>query len=101
MYQVVDPLSVLTTAAALGGGGLSATEAAKVIDAGKTPAYGITNARLGFSFGPEDNYEVAVWGRNVFDKRAKQYILFLGGLNYVGANWNDPATYGVSVTAKF
>ncbi|WP_374282995.1 TonB-dependent receptor [Novosphingobium sp.] len=101
MYQVIDPLNVLTTSAALGGGGLSATEAAKVIEAGKTPAYGITNARLGFSFGPEDNYEVAVWGRNVFDKRAKQYILFLGGLNYVGANWNDPATYGVSVTAKF
>lgn len=101
MYQVIDPISVLTTSSALGGGGLSATEAAKVIDAGKTPAYGITNARLGFSFGPEDNYEVAVWGRNVFDKRAKQYILFLGGLNYIGANWNDPATYGVSVTAKF
>ena len=58
-------------------------------------------ARAALSFGPDDNYEVAVWGRNVFDVRAKQYILFLGGFNYVGANWNDPATYGVTVTAKF
>ena len=102
MYQVVEPLSVLTTASALGGGGLpTAAEAQKLTDAGTTKAYGITNARLGFSFGADDNYEVAVWGRNIFDKRAKQYILYLGGLNYVGASWNDPATYGVSVTAKF
>lgn len=102
MYQVADPISVLTTASAAGGGGLpNATEAQKVIDAGKSPAYGITNVRFGLSFGPDDNYEIAVYGRNVFDVRAKQYVLYLGGFNYIGASWNDPATYGVSLTAKF
>lgn len=102
MYQVGDPVSTLILPSASGGGGLpNAAEAEKLIAAGKTPAYGITNVRAALSFGPDDNYEVAVWGRNVFDVRAKQYILFLGGFNYVGANWNDPATYGVTVTAKF
>lgn len=102
MYQVGDPVSTLILPSASGGGGLpNAAEAEKLIAAGKTPAYGITNVRASLSFGPDDNYEVAVWGRNVFDVRAKQYILFLGGFNYVGANWNDPATYGVTVTAKF
>ncbi|WP_374526914.1 TonB-dependent receptor [Novosphingobium sp.] len=102
MYQVGDPVSVLTLSSALGGGGLpNATEANKLIEAGKTPAYGITNMRASLAFGPDDNYEIAIWGRNVFDVRAKQYILWLGGFNYVGANWNDPATYGVSLTAKF
>lgn len=102
MYQVGDPVSTLILPSASGGGGLpNAAEAEKLIAAGKTPAYGITNVRAALTFGPDDNYEVAVWGRNVFDVRAKQYILFLGGFNYVGANWNDPATYGVTVTAKF
>ncbi len=101
MYQVVDPARVLAMSASAGGGGLSATEAAKVVEAGRTPAYGITNVRAGFTFGAEDNYELAFWGRNIFDKRAKQYVLFLGGLNYVGANWNEPATYGVSAKLKF
>jgi iron complex outermembrane receptor protein len=102
MYQALEPISVLTTSAANGGSGISTVASAQaLIDAGKTPAYGITNLRAGFSFGPDDNYEVAVWGRNVFDVRAKQYVLYLGGLNYVGASWNDPATYGVTVTAKF
>lgn len=102
MYQIGEPISVLTTPSAAGGGGLpNATEAGKVIDAGRVPSYGITNARASLSFGPDDNYEVAVWGRNVFDVRAKQYILFLGGFNYIGTSWNDPATYGVSVSVKF
>lgn len=102
MYQVIEPVSTLILPAALGGGGLpDAAEAQRLIDAGKTPAYGITNLRAALAFGPEDNYEVAVWGRNVFDVRAKQYILYLAGFNYVGANWNDPATYGVTVTARF
>lgn len=102
MYQVVDPVSTLILPSASGGGGLpNAAEAEKLIAAGKTPAYGITNVRAALTFGPDDNYEVAIWGRNVFDVRAKQYILFLGGFNYVGANWNDPATYGVTVSAKF
>lgn len=102
MYQIGEPISVLTTPSAAGGGGLpNATEAGKAIEAGRIAPYGITNVRASLAFGPEDNYEVALWGRNVFNVRAKQYILFLGGFNYIAANWNEPATYGVTLTAKF
>jgi iron complex outermembrane receptor protein len=102
MIQVGDPIGLLTTPAASGGGGIATVPLAQgIINAGTTPAYGITNVRLGFAFGPEDNYEISLWGRNAFNVRAKQYVLFLGGLNYVGSSWNDPATYGVTASIKF
>jgi iron complex outermembrane recepter protein len=102
MFQVPEPLSVLTTPTALGGNGLpNATEGAAVIEAGRTPSFGITNARLALTFGENDNYEIALWGRNIFDVRAKQYVLYLGGFNYIAAAWNDPATYGIAATVRF
>lgn len=102
MTQVGDPLSLLLTPSASGGSGIATPALAQgILDAGKTKAYGITNLRAALSFGPDDNYEIAVWGRNVFDVRAKQYVLYLGGLNYVGSSWNDPATYGVTASVKF
>jgi len=92
----------LTLPTAQGGGGIgSAASAQALTDAAITRAYGVTNARVALAFGPDNNYEVAVWGRNIFDERAVNYALYLGGLNYVGVRWNEPATYGVSATVKF
>lgn len=84
-----------------GGSGFTTAQADAAIKAATTRAYGITNVRAALAFGPDDNYELAVWGRNVFDERATVYTLLLGGLNYVGTSWNDPASYGVTATVKF
>ncbi|WP_426000014.1 TonB-dependent receptor [Caulobacter sp. DWR1-3-2b1] len=48
---------------------------------------------------PSDCYSVAVFGNNVTDKRHRAQVLSntLG----IGAVWNSPTTWGVSVGAKF
>ncbi|MCK9543626.1 MAG: TonB-dependent receptor [Novosphingobium sp.] len=81
--------------------GIPAAMVQDYIDATTSPATGITNARAALSFGPERNYEVAVWGRNIFNERTPIYTLFLGGLNYVSSAWNEPASYGVTATVRF
>jgi len=81
--------------------GIPANQVQNFIDATTSPSLGITNARAALAFGPDDNYEIAVWGRNIFDERTPFYTLYLGGLNYVSAAWNDPATYGVTATVRF
>lgn len=85
----------------IGGGGFSAADAQAIIDGATTRAHGITNVRASLAFGNNDNYEIALFGRNIFDERATQYTLFLGGLNYLGTSYNEPATYGVTATVKF
>lgn len=97
--QTFERLNAPTTTA--GGGGFDAANAQAILDATTTRAHGITNVRASLAFGNNDNYEIALFGRNIFDERATQYTLFLGGLNYVGTSWNDPATYGVTGTIKF
>ncbi len=102
MFQ--DPINfarLTRPANQLGGSGFTPAEADAALAALTTRAHGITNARASLAFGPNDNYEIAVWGRNIFDERATMYTLFLGGLNYVGTSWNDPATYGVTASVKF
>ncbi|MGQ5700553.1 TonB-dependent receptor [Sandaracinobacteroides sp. A072] len=84
-----------------GGLGFTQAQAETLLDVTTTKAHGIANARLGLAFGPEENYEIAIWGRNVFNVRRPNYTLFLNGLNYVGTSWNDPATYGVTISARF
>jgi len=102
MFLMEQTVARLITPAAQGGGGIGSTASAEaLVKAATSRAHGVTNARATLSFGPDDNYEVAVWGRNIFDERAPNYILYLGGLNYVGARWNEPATYGVSATVRF
>jgi iron complex outermembrane receptor protein len=102
MTQIAEPLAVLVRPAAQGGAGIGSTASAQaLLDAGTTKSYGITNASIGLAFGPQRNYELTLWGRNVFDVRAKQYVLYLGGLNYVASSWNDPATYGVTARIKW
>lgn len=102
MSHTEQNIARLTRPAAQGGAGITSTASAQaLLDAAKARAYGVTNARVTLSFGPDDNYEVAVFGRNIFDERVANYALYLGGLNYVGVRWNEPATYGVSATVKF
>ena len=84
-----------------GGAGLTATQAAELKGLATTRAYGVTNARASLSFGPEEKFEVALWGRNIFDERATQYSLFLGGINYLGTSYNEPQTYGLTGSVKF
>ena len=97
--QTFGRLTAPTTTA--GGGGFDAANAQAILAATTTRAHGITNVRASLAFGDDDNYEIALFGRNIFDERATQYTLFLGGLNYVGTSWNEPATYGVTGTIKF
>lgn len=102
MLQVDAPIRVLTLPAIQGGSGLANVADAELLkELATTRSFGITNTRASLAFGPDDNYEVAIWGRNIFDERAITYNLFVQGLNYLGAAWNDPATYGVSVGVKF
>lgn len=72
------------------------------LDATAGSSFGVTNARASVSFGPDRNYEIAVWGRNIFDERSTTSGLYLGGgLNYVAGYWNEPATYGITGTVRF
>ena len=102
MSQDGNTLARYTAATSVPGGqGFTAAQGAKLLQATTVASGGFTNARAAIAFGPDENYEIAVWGKNIFDVRRPGYILFLGGINYVGASWNDPATYGVTVSAKF
>jgi len=88
-----DSFSLLTTYA-----GLNATDANGILAATTKPAAGIFNARVAASLA-DGKYEVAVWGRNITDKRFYQHALLLG--SFVNGTPNDPATYGVTATVKF
>ncbi len=46
-----------------------------------------------------DNYGVSLWGRNITDQREERWAT-IGGLTSRGW-WNEPATYGVTVSASF
>lgn len=47
-----------------------------------------------------DNLEVSAWGRNVTNSRYFKYVL-MSERSWVAGSMNDPATYGVTVRAKF
>jgi iron complex outermembrane receptor protein len=64
-------------------------------------AGGEVNGRLGVTF-MDDAFEVAVFGRNILNRRYNNTGLLFGApLNVVSAQRNDPATYGVTATFKF
>lgn len=88
--------------ATLTASGYTAAQANQIIAATTKEAAGFVNARLGLRFGASDNFEVALWGRNIFDKRLYVAALFVGGANdYVSGIRNDPATYGITATFRF
>jgi iron complex outermembrane receptor protein len=54
------------------------------------------NANINYTI---ENYTVSVWGRNITDEREERWST-IGGLTSRGW-WNEPATYGVTVSASF
>jgi iron complex outermembrane recepter protein len=77
--------------------GNNATAQAAVLAATRKAPGGFVGARA--SLGVGENFEVAVWGRNIFDKRVFTHSLLV--TDYVSSIRNDPATYGVTGTVKF
>ena len=64
-------------------------------------AGGELNGRIGVSF-DEDRFEVALYGRNILDRRFYQTGLLFGAPLYTAtAKRNDPATYGITATVRF
>lgn len=72
-----------------------------VVETLTRPAGGEMNARLAMSFN-DDALEVAIFGRNILNRRVLSTgLLFESPLNVIAAQRNDPATYGVTATLKF
>ena len=83
-------------------GGYTPAQANEIVRTTTKEAAGFMNARLGLAFGADDNFEVALWGRNIFNKQVFVQNLFVGGGNdYVSGMRNDPATYGLTATFRF
>lgn len=65
------------------------------------PAGGEVNGRLSMGFA-DDTIEVAVFGRNILDRRVYQSGLLFGSPLFAAmGKINDPATYGVTATFRF
>ena len=58
----------------------------------------ITNLNGNITYDME-NYSISVWGRNMTDQREERWAT-IGGLTSRGW-WNEPATYGVTLSASF
>ena len=54
------------------------------------------NANISYSI---ENYSISVWGRNITDEREQRWAT-IGGLTSRGW-WNEPSTYGVTLSASF
>lgn len=81
--------------------GTNAATVAAIAKALTRPAGGELNGRLGVSL-MDDRFEIAVFGRNILDRRYYNTGLLFGSpLNIASAQRNDPATYGVTATFKF
>ena len=63
---------------------------------GTLDSIGNVNATLTYSV---NNYQATLWGRNITDERDQRWAT-IGGLTSRGW-WNEPATYGVTVSASF
>ncbi|MEY4502029.1 MAG: hypothetical protein RIS52_1919 [Pseudomonadota bacterium] len=67
----------------------------------QAPAAGILGARFGLGFSG-GKYSIDVWGRNITNNRGRQSGLYVPSFGFAGfATRRDPATYGVTVGAKF
>lgn len=70
-----------------------------IIAATTAPSQGLLGARAALEIG--DNYEVAVFGRNITNDRSYVSALAVLPLGYIQGTPNEPATYGVTATIKF
>jgi len=99
MPQLEAPTS-LYTSTGIGGLGLTPAQAAQLAAVKNSGSLGILNARVAVSFGPEKNFELALWGKNLTNDQEQQYTLLLSNI-YVGTSYNEPRSYGVTGTFKF
>lgn len=63
-------------------------------------SYWLVNARLALS-GNDDQWEVALWSKNITDEEYVSYLNDLNGLGFVLTTVGDPVTYGVTFTYNF
>jgi iron complex outermembrane receptor protein len=74
---------------------------AAVVEVQQAPAAGLLGARFGLSFA-EGKYNIDIWGRNLTNDRGRQSGIYVPSFGFAGfATRRDPATYGVTVSAKF
>jgi iron complex outermembrane recepter protein len=73
-------------------------ENAAIVNATTAPALGLLGARASIGF---DNFELAVFGRNITNRRDYVQNLLVAPLGYVTGIRNEPATYGVTGTVRF
>jgi iron complex outermembrane receptor protein len=64
------------------------------------PSHWLINARASVSF-DDDTYELAVWGKNLGDKRDLVVALPITALGEVAGERREPRTVGVTATIKF
>lgn len=74
-------------------------EASNVPD-GRLPGYVLVNGRIGYSFA-DDKVTVAVFGRNLFDKRYRDFSFYLAPFDQRMDRWAVPRTYGVELSTRF
>lgn len=72
-----------------------------IIAATTKPAQGLLGARVSLGFGADDRFEVAVFGRNITNNRDYVNNLLVAPLGYVSGVRYEPATYGITASAKF
>ncbi|WP_260582898.1 TonB-dependent receptor [Sphingopyxis sp. PET50] len=99
MPQIDIPVNMFTSTGP-GGLGLTPAQAEQLAAVAQSGSLGILNARVALSFGPEKNFELALWGKNLTNDQEQQYTLLLSNI-YVGTSYNEPRSYGVTGTFKF
>ncbi|NKI98049.1 TonB-dependent receptor [Novosphingobium sp. SG707] len=67
---------------------------------GNLPGYLLANGRLAYSFA-QDHLSVALFARNMFDKRYRDYSFYLAPFSERLDRWAPPRTYGIELGAKF
>jgi len=99
MAFYTDSAGVLRDAQA--GNPISATDAAGFLRGATDKAHWLVNARAGVTV-MDGNLELAVWGKNLTDKR--DYVAgltLLPPLGFSTAGAREPRTFGVTATVKF
>jgi iron complex outermembrane recepter protein len=67
----------------------------------QAPSAGLLGARLGLDF-VDGRYNVDFWGRNITNDRGRQSGIYVPSFGFAGfATRRDPASYGVTIGAKF
>ncbi|HRE42370.1 MAG TPA: TonB-dependent receptor [Terricaulis sp.] len=63
----------------------------------KQPAYTMVNGEISWTT-PDERYRFALWGRNLLDE---EKLLYLAAAQFDLAIYDEPMTYGISISANF